>query len=466
MLQPRGVFVAKALVILSVVPVMIFAFRGGPPPGRTGAPGEGTCFASGCHAAGGGQLIENSAAVQLEFSGGNTYQPGMMKRLTLTISDPQGVVFGFQLSARGPNNEQAGELRSVDATTQILTSGGIQYIEHTAPVPGGVFQFDWVAPATNIGPVTFYVAANAANNNFSNTGDRIHTRSFTIQPGVSQPRPTIGQNGIVHSATLTVAPGLAKNTFGTIFGTNLVQATADWGQAFVDGVAPTRLGGARVLANGVPAFIAFTGKGSDFGLDFDQINFVYPDENSTGNVSIVVETDAGTSEPVMVEVQRQAPGFFSFRFEPDRRKYVAAVQNDGSAFVGPADLFSDINPPPPLPTRPAKPGDFVQLFGTGFGPTEPPVPVGRIPTEVSRTVDPVTVRLGQTPARVEFAGLAFFVGLNVVVIQVPDVPDGEHELIAEVGGRQTQTGLVLTVRRESSSGSGGAPPGGDEGSYP
>lgn len=460
MQQSRGVFIAKTLVILSVVPAMIFAFRSGPPPARTGAPGEGTCFASGCHASEGGQFFPDSTALQLEFSGGATYEPGMTKRLTMTNSDSAGVVYGFQLSARDSNNGQAGELRSIDATTQILTANGIQYIEHTAPVPSGVFMFDWVAPSTDIGPVTFYLASNAANNNFANTGDRIHTRSFTIQPAVSQPQPTIGQNGIVHSATLTVEPGLSKNTFGSIFGTNLVASTMDWGQSFSNGVAPTQLGGARVMVNGEPAFMAYTGKGSDFGLDFDQINFVYPEENSTGNVSITVETDAGTSAPATVQVQREAPGFFSFRFEPDRRKYVAAVQNDGSAFVGPSDLFSDFDPPPALPTRPAKPGDLVQLFGTGFGPTDPPF-IGQIPTEVSSTVDQVTVSLGGTPATVEFAGLAFFVGLNVVVIRVPDVPNGEHELIAEVGGRQTQTGMVLTVQSAASS----TPGEGDDGEY-
>ena len=76
-------------------------------------------------------------------------------------------------------------------------------------------------------------------------------------------------------------------------------------------VAPTSLGGVRVFYNGEPAFISFVQKGSDFNLNFDQINFVVPDTDALGPVSIEVETASGRSAPVMVMNQALSPTFFS-----------------------------------------------------------------------------------------------------------------------------------------------------------
>jgi hypothetical protein len=42
------------------------------------------------------------------------------------------------------------------------------------------FNFTWTAPSTNVGDVTFYVAANAANGNGLKTGDWIYTTSELV----------------------------------------------------------------------------------------------------------------------------------------------------------------------------------------------------------------------------------------------------------------------------------------------
>ena len=65
--------------------------------------------------------------------------------------------------------------------------------------------------------------------------------------------------------------------------------------------------------NGEPAFISFVQKGSDFNLNFDQINFVVPDTDALGPVSIEVETASGRSAPVMVMNQALSPTFIPFR---------------------------------------------------------------------------------------------------------------------------------------------------------
>ncbi len=129
-----------------------------------------------------GALIEDSDAVSINFPDGPTYSPGAPQNLRLEIDDPAGVVFGFELSSRDPANEQAGNLASVDASTSVNTSSGIQYLGHSInPKAEGVFDFEWTPPPTDVGTITMYVAANAANGNQGVTGNRIHVQSF--EPG-------------------------------------------------------------------------------------------------------------------------------------------------------------------------------------------------------------------------------------------------------------------------------------------
>ncbi|MBI1956224.1 MAG: hypothetical protein HYS38_07500 [Acidobacteria bacterium] len=69
----------------------------------------------------------------------------------------------------------------------MISQGTIQYIEHTlagtrlGTTGGASFNFSWRAPDASAGPVVFNVAANAANGDFNHTGDRIYTKSATVQ---------------------------------------------------------------------------------------------------------------------------------------------------------------------------------------------------------------------------------------------------------------------------------------------
>jgi hypothetical protein len=71
------------------------------------------------------------------------------------------------------------------------------YVEHTTAgarlgTTGSItFQFDWTPPATDVGPVSVYIAANAANgNNQDDAGDHIYTASFTLTPASSNAPPS------------------------------------------------------------------------------------------------------------------------------------------------------------------------------------------------------------------------------------------------------------------------------------
>jgi uncharacterized protein (TIGR03437 family) len=245
---------------------------------------------------------------------------------------------------------------------------------------------------------------------------------------------------VVGGATLAAQAGYAPNSFATVFGSNFVRQTMVWDQAFSAGRAPTELGGVSIRVNGRPAFISFTMRGSDFGVNYDQVNFVLPDDDSVGDVSLEVVSGEDRSQGQVIRLQNRAPSFFVF--DPQNRRFLAAVQNDFSAFVGPEDLFGAPTNPP---TRPARPGDVVALFGTGFGTTNPPVPAGQIPQGGERLVEEARVFFGQTPATVHFAGYSTFVGVVQIVISVPNVAAGDHEVTAEIAGLRTQSGAYMRV---------------------
>ena len=75
--------------------------------------------------------------------------------------------------------------------------------------------FSWTAPATDVGPVTFYVAANAANNNGNNQGDQIYNTKVTLTPA-AVPTPTISSNGVVNGANFK--PGISPGSWISILG--------------------------------------------------------------------------------------------------------------------------------------------------------------------------------------------------------------------------------------------------------
>jgi uncharacterized protein (TIGR03437 family) len=186
-----GVF-AAVFVFFGWSGKKVTAFSMGPDPSLTGAPGEGTC--SGCHSGG-----PPGGTIQITGLPAN-YAPDQEYTLTVTVAQQGRPRFGFQTTVIDGGGRQAGTLIVSDAArTQSITGnvGGNQrtYIEHTSnginPTSAGqnVWTFRWRAPAASTGRVTFYVAGNAANGDFTSFGDSIYTTSGSSDPG-AQPTPT------------------------------------------------------------------------------------------------------------------------------------------------------------------------------------------------------------------------------------------------------------------------------------
>ena len=103
----------------------------------------------------------------------------------------------------------------------------------------------------------------------------------------------------------------------------------------------------------------------------------------------------------------------------------------------------------------AAPGDIIELYGTGFGPTNPAYDLGVFADPNAPlpflTTSPVTVTIGNVTvsgADVSYAGLSFAApGLYQVNVKVPDVPDGDQPISVHIGNSVTQGGVTIPVKR-------------------
>src|SRR4051794_21737254 len=365
-------------IVFFLTPLALFGDVNGPDPGLTSVPGEaGTC--TNCHGAGASSVNTGGGGIAVNFGGSKTYVPGIVQHWIITVTDPSARRWGFQATARVASSTStvAGGFTSTDSNTQVICSNSrlagsqrtttgecptaalLMYIGHTNAgtrlgTTGSItFGFDWKAPATDVGPVTVYVAANAANgNNQDDTGDHIYNAKFTLTPAATaSPAPAISSAGVVNGASFT--SGIEAGSWVTIQGANLSSSTRTWtSDDFANGT-PTSLDGVSVTLGGKPAYVYYVSP--------TQINVQAPDIG-TGTVSVSVTNANGASNTMTATADAFAPAFFT------TGKYAIATHTDGT-LVAPAGAYPG--------STPAKRGETVILWGTGFGPVSPAVPPGQ-----------------------------------------------------------------------------------------
>lgn len=429
----------KGLVaaVFSAAPVVLWAYSTGAAPYSEGGPGGDPRACTACH--GGTALNGSGGKVELQFPGGLTYTPGQKQRIRIIITDTRAQVYGYQVSARLASNElgvQAGVLNALSTDQEVVCGdyaypqndrcrpgAPIQFLGHTGASPVGTIEFDWTPPAIDSGDVNFYVAGNAANGSRSTAGDRIYTAQYRLTSTSAVPSIT----GITNGASFV--PGLVSGSWISIFGSNLSPTTRDWtGAIGQDGTFPTALGGVSVSIDGKPAFVSYVSP--------NQVNVQAPDlGGKTGPLPVVVKTSSGESAPSLAVAYRELPGLFTYSL--NQKPYPAAVNLSGSI----------IGPPGFTGVTPARPGEVIQLFGTGFGPTTPPVPPGKVFTGTATLTDMVQVRIGGTAVTPLFQGSSS-AGVYQFNVQVPlGLASGEHLLEMSVNSVSIPAGIVIPVQR-------------------
>lgn len=157
-----------------------------PPTARTNAPGETTC--TGCHT---GTLNSGPGSLSLTGLPAGGYIPGQVYTLTASVNATASK-YGFEITALRTTNAMAGSFALTSPTTTSLgtatVSGGSRsYVGHKTANTTSSWSFNWTAPSTAVGTVTFYMAGNAANGTGGTGGDAIYASTFAV---AQAPAPT------------------------------------------------------------------------------------------------------------------------------------------------------------------------------------------------------------------------------------------------------------------------------------
>jgi uncharacterized protein (TIGR03437 family) len=265
--------------------------------------------------------------------------------------------------------------------------------------------------------------------------------TFTVTAAASN-APSIGAGGIT-SAGLSNPPVnvLSPNAIVTIFGSNFAPAGTATQAGLVDGQLPTNLDGVCVEFGTVRAPI--------FGVYPSQLNVQVP-AVAAGDVPVQVITGCDTpqavaSPAVSVAAQATAPEFFYFKTTASGANPIAAIDAVTGAYIGAPGLIGGAT------FTPAKSGEYLTLFATGFGATKPSFAPGVLPSGQPTVTAPVSIKFGGVtlaPSDILYVGLSQFAGLYQVDIQVPSgVPDGNQPLVITVGGVASPADAFVTVQK-------------------
>ena len=260
------------------------------------------------------------------------------------------------------------------------------------------------------------------------TGDLTGTSpSGTV--AMSQPRavqavlekvPYVAPGAVVNGAGITPQAGVAPGSILSIFGVNLAAQTVT-GPA--SPMAQT-LGGLTVAVSGrlLPLFFVSPG----------QINAQLPADMALGDTVVTISAEGEPDATAKFTIVADAPGLFAQTVAG--QPYALAFHADGTLIT---------------PSAPASRGEVVTVYGTGFGPTGVPRPMGlAVPASPPMVAtDPVAAQLGTAALEVQqtFA-VPGMVGVDAIQFVIGDgVASGTNAPLTVTIGGQASNALPLPV---------------------
>ncbi len=238
--------------------------------------------------------------------------------------------------------------------------------------------------------------------------------------------PCYSEDSIVSIASGT--PGaIAPNTLTSIYGTRL--SYEEKGLVPSDaagGVLPIVLPGTgvHVLVGGYPAHL--------FYVSATQVNFLVPSTLRPTTVDVQVVRNGVAGPAVPMKLREAAPALFML--DP---LFVIASHLDFALVTSDA---------------PARPGDWVILWATGLGESNPPAAYGVIPTKAAWIVRQSEFRVllngaPVPPERIAYVGLApLCAGLYQINVLLPSDAGPDPEIQIAVGAEISPAGARLHLR--------------------
>jgi uncharacterized protein (TIGR03437 family) len=292
-----------------------------------------------------------------------------------------------------------------------------------------------VSPASGTAPGNLSISINPANLAAGTYTSAVQVASDGAAGSPASIAITLVVQGALPAPNITAVanagsfqPSLASGTWISIFGTNLSTATYAWQSSdFIGGLLPTSLQGVSVIVNGVPAFVEY--------ISPTQINVLAPDDAATGSVPVQVTVAKQAGNAFSISKAQFSPAFFTIA----NGAYVAALHSDYS-------LVASANLLPGVTAHPAQPGETIQIYGTGFGPTNPASPAVQLVSTAAPLANSVQVTIGGVNAPVTFAGLVES-GTYQLNVTVPNLPNGDAAVLATIGGVTTQSKVSVTIQQ-------------------
>jgi uncharacterized protein (TIGR03437 family) len=204
-------------------------------------------------------------------------------------------------------------------------------------------------------------------------------------------------------------------------GSNLADTTRLWGDSdFTDSTTlPTNLNGVEVWVNGAPVPVYF--------ISPTQVNAQAP-SNISGSITVQVFRLGLGSNILTAPVAQVQPSIYFY--EANSKKYAAALFVDYSLAGDPAIVPG---------THKAKPGDIIQLYAAGLGPSDSgsvitaPVPITG-----------VSVTIGAASAQILAADLVA-PGQYQINLVVPQLADGEYPITVSKSGQTSPTSVFFEI---------------------
>jgi uncharacterized protein (TIGR03437 family) len=243
--------------------------------------------------------------------------------------------------------------------------------------------------------------------------------------------PQVSRNATLNAASYQKYVPVAPGTLVSVFGANLGTSTASASTTPL----PTSLADVRAQLGGKDMGLVFANGG--------QVNAQVPTDLVPGTTASLVVTVRGVAAaPDQITLADAQPGIFSLN---------SAGTGQGAIQVSNTPIYAaPQGSVPGSQARPADRGEYITIYCTGLGATDPPVASGMAaPSSPLATVKTaVTVSIGGIQVPAAFAGLSpGFVGLYQVNIQVPSgvQPGDAVPLVMTQAGVNSNT-VTVAVR--------------------
>jgi len=233
-------------------------------------------------------------------------------------------------------------------------------------------------------------------------------------PPINGPTITTASDNLIDGGA--VVPG----GWFYVKGSDLSDVQRIWGGSDFDnsGALPTDLNGVEVWVNGAPVPVYFISPG--------QVNAQAP-SNISGTMTVQVFRLGLASNILTVPVSQIEPSVYFYQV--NSKNYAAALFQDYSLMGDPAAVPG---------THKAKPGDIIQLYVAGLGPTTSGPVTSPVP------ITGVTVSIGGVDSPVLAAALVA-PGQFQVNFTVPQIADGEYPITVSTSGKTSPSNVLFEI---------------------